>query len=173
EFLSRPRSRATTGLRHGVLIPVLGLAATIVVGVSGSLAALGDTLYPATSLANAMHQDFSATSSLLLRLRWMHPASAFVAGAFIVWLVVQALRKEASPLSKKLAIALLVLLVVQYALGAMDVLLLAPLWMQVVHLLFADMLWICLVLLTAHFCLTRRRVSAYAKTSQVPPLRVG
>src|SRR5665213_1376467 len=46
----------------------------LIVGVTGSLAALGDTLFPATSLSSAMAQDFSATSGWLLRWRWTHPA---------------------------------------------------------------------------------------------------
>lgn len=157
EFLRRPRARATTTLRHGAqLIPALGLLSTMMVGVSGSLAALGDTLYPATSLAGAMQQDFSATSSLLLRLRWMHPASALLAGAFIAWLLAQTLRHAAPQNNRRLALAVLALLLAQYAVGTMNILLLAPIWIQIVHLLLADLLWICLVLLTARFCLTQR-----------------
>ena len=36
---------------------IVGLVATLVVGVSGSLAALGDTLFPSSSLRAAMEQD--------------------------------------------------------------------------------------------------------------------
>ncbi len=161
EFLSRPRARITTGLRHGALLfPALGLIATMIVGVSGSLAALGDTLYPATSLAGAMQQDFSATSSLLLRLRWMHPASALLAGIFIAWLLLQTLRHAAPQNNRKLALAVLALLLTQYAVGTMNILLLAPIWIQIAHLLLADLLWICLVLLTTDFCLTQRSAAA-------------
>ncbi len=60
---------------------LIGLIATIVVGVSGSLAALGDTLFPSSSLRMAIEQDLAAGSPLLLRLRGLHPASALVAGA--------------------------------------------------------------------------------------------
>lgn len=161
EFLSRPRMRATTTWRNGaVLFPALGLGATLIVGVSGSLAALGDTLYPATSLANALQQDFSATSSLLLRLRWLHPASAFIAGAFILWIVVKALGMHVSGRTRSLAIAVIALLFAQYAIGAINIVLLAPLWIQIVHLFFADLLWICLVLLAMHFSLAQRLAPA-------------
>ena len=154
EFLSRPRMRATTSLRHGMLVfPTLGILAMLMVGVSGSLAALGDTLFPSTSLAGAFHQDFSATAPWLLRLRWVHPASAFIAGAFIAWLLVQALRRTASSKTRALGMAVLCALLVQYLLGVFDVLLRAPTWLQVVHLLGADVFWILLVLLTANFCL--------------------
>jgi len=157
EFLARPRARATTGLRHGMLLfPALGILATLIVGVSGSLAALGDTLFPSTSLAGAFHQDFSSTASLLLRLRWIHPASAFIAGAFIVWLLVQAFRRTAPHRTRALGIAALCTLLMQYALGVSDVLLLAPTWLQVLHLLGADVFWICLILLATNFCLIQK-----------------
>ena len=64
-------------------ITLAGLAATLVVGVSGSLAALGDTLFPASSLRSAFAADFDASSPWLLRLRGVHPASAIIAAAFV------------------------------------------------------------------------------------------
>ena len=113
-----------------------GLAATLVVGVSGSLAALGDTLFPASSLRAAFAQDFDAASPMLLRLRGVHPASALVAAAFVVWLLLRARRQRG---------LLAWLLAAQFVLGVADVLLLAPTWMQIVHLLGADLFWVALV----------------------------
>ena len=124
---------------------ILGLAATVVVGVSGSLAALGDTLFPASSLRAAFAQDFASGSPWLLRLRGVHPVSAAIAAVFVLWLVRQARRMGATGLA-----ALVVgLLVFQFALGIADVVLLAPVWMQIVHLLGADMYWVALVALAA------------------------
>lgn len=160
EFLSRCRARATTGIRHGRLaFPVLGVIATLFVGVTGSLAALGDTLFPSTSLAGAFHSDFSSTSTLLLRLRWVHPASALVAAGFISWLLVQSFRTDAAARTRKLGAAVLGALALQIALGVLDVLLLAPTWIQIVHLLGADLFWIFLVLLTADYCLVSKSAS--------------
>jgi cytochrome c oxidase assembly protein subunit 15 len=154
EFLTRPHTRATTALRHGMLaFPALGILATLLVGVSGSLAALGDTLFPASSLASALQQDFSSASPWLLRLRWVHPALAFIAGAFIAWLLVQSFRRTVPSRTRALGIAMLATLIAQYLLGIFDVLLQAPTWLQIVHLLGADVFWICLVLLTANYCL--------------------
>jgi heme a synthase len=132
---------------HGVRASwaLTGLAATIVVGVSGSLAALGDTLFPASSLRAAMEQDFAASSPLLLRLRGVHPLSAIVAAAFVIWLVAKARRVNKT----QLASVVLALLGVQFVLGVMDVALLAPVWMQILHLLGADLYWIALVALAA------------------------
>jgi heme a synthase len=166
EFLSRPRRRTATGLRRGMLLfPALGILATLIVGVSGSLAALGDTLFPSTTLAGAFHQDFSPTASLLLRLRWIHPASALMAGAFVAWLLVQAFFRTAMPRTRALGIAVLCALLAQYLLGVLDVLLLAPTWLQVAHLLGADVFWILLVLLTADFCLIRKQPNAENETT--------
>ena len=123
----------------------VGLATTLVVGVSGSLAALGDTLFPASSLRAAFAQDFAVGSPWLLRLRGVHPVSAVVAAVFVLWLVGQARRVGA----RGLAMLVLTLLGFQFVLGVGDVLLLAPTWMQILHLLGADLYWIALVTLAA------------------------
>ncbi|HEY1804213.1 MAG TPA: COX15/CtaA family protein [Terracidiphilus sp.] len=125
----------------------------LVVGVTGSLAALGDTLFPAMSLSAALRQDFSATSEWLVRWRWTHPIAACAACVFLVWLVIKAAKRSAHWDNRGLAALVLALLAAQYVLGILDVLLLAPLWLQVLHLLGADLLWIALVVLTARIVL--------------------
>jgi cytochrome c oxidase assembly protein subunit 15 len=114
----------------------LALAATIVVGASGAVAALADTLYPAPSLQNALAQDFAAGAPMLVRLRWLHPAAAIV-GLICAVMLCRMLRGA-------LARTLVVLIGAQFILGVGDVLLLAPTWMQVLHLLGADLYWIAL-----------------------------
>jgi len=141
---------------------LLGLAATLVVGVSGSLAALGDTLFPASSLRAAFDQDFAAGSPWLLRLRGVHPVSAVIAALFVIWLVKQAKRAG----SGKLGVVVLGLLGFQFALGLLDVVLLAPVWMQVVHLLGADLYWVALVALAAEVIWPR---PALGRTAQALP----
>jgi len=126
-------------------LALVGLASTIVVGVSGSLAALGDTLFPASSLRAAVEQDLSSSSPLLLRLRSVHPLSAVIAGAFVVWLLTQPGRGRAAHLRT----VVLALLGVQFVLGIADVILLAPIWLQILHLLGADLYWVALIMLTA------------------------
>jgi len=129
---------------NGFGLAIAGLAATILLGVSGSMAALGDTLFPAASLQEAFAQDFAAGSPWLLRLRLVHPASALVVACFVVWLVARARRDM-----PRAGAAVLGLLGLQFGLGIADVLLLAPAWMQLVHLLGADLFWIALVNLAA------------------------
>ena len=125
-----------------------GWLATIAVGVTGSLAALGDTLFPAATLAQAFAQDLSQSSPWVLRLRWMHPAASLLAGLFVVGMIWVSGSRE-DPANRKLATWTIGLLLSQLALGAMDVLLRAPNWMQILHLLGADIYWVVLVVLTA------------------------
>jgi heme a synthase len=135
---------------------MIGLGATIVVGVSGSLAALGDTLFPASSLRAAVEQDLSSGSPVLLRLRGVHPVSALVAGSFVIWLVAQASRAGAG----RLGTVVLTLLGVQFVLGVADVVLLAPTWMQILHLLGADLYWVALVALSVELIWTPSRADS-------------
>ena len=132
---------------------LMGLLVVLVVGVTGSLAALGDTLFPATSLSAALQQDFSSGSTWLLRWRWTHPTVAFLASIFLIWILVRAAQRSTHWNNRGLAALVLMLLVAQYLLGVLDVFLLAPVWLQLAHLLGADALWIALVILTARLTL--------------------
>ena len=149
-FLSRTRGYTRSTVR--MVAPAGAIAAVVavlVVGVTGSLAALGDTLFPASSLASALAQDFSATSTWLVRWRWTHPTVAFVACVFLIWLLVRASRRSGHWDNRRLSALVLILLAAQYLLGVLDVALLAPVWLQLMHLLGADVLWAALVVLAA------------------------
>jgi cytochrome c oxidase assembly protein subunit 15 len=153
-MLSRSKGYMRNSVR--LVAPVGAVAAVVVVmvvGVTGSLAALGDTLFPANSLGQALAQDFSSTSGWLVRWRWTHPTFAFVSSVFLIWLLVRSTRQPAGSkarwASRGLSAAVLLLLAAQYVLGVFDVFLLAPVWLQVAHLLGADLLWAALVVLTA------------------------
>ena len=153
-FLGRTRGYTRNTVRLSA--PVGASAAVIIVlivGVTGSLAALGDTLFPTSSIAFAIAQDFSSSSAWLVRWRWTHPAIAFFAGVFILSLLVGATRRSLYWSNRGLSTLVLILLAVQYLLGALDVVLLAPVWLQVMHLLGADLLGAALVVLTARLAL--------------------
>jgi cytochrome c oxidase assembly protein subunit 15 len=139
-------------------IAIAGLLATLIVGVSGSLAALGDTLFPASTLRAAFAQDIDANSPMLLRLRGVHPISAVLAAAFVVWLIMRARREGLSRLTS----IVVTLLAAQFVLGVADVILLAPTWMQIVHLLGADLYWVALVVLAANVVWPARQFRSQA-----------
>jgi len=154
-------SRSKGYLRGSVQIfapfgAAIAVFVVMIVGVTGSLAALGDTLFPSSSLGQALEQDFSATGGWLVRWRWMHPTVALLGGAFLIWLLVRAARHSSHWDNRRLSVWIVALLAVVYTLGVLDVVLLAPLWVQVTHLLAADTLWASLVVLTARLTLVPR-----------------
>jgi cytochrome c oxidase assembly protein subunit 15 len=83
----------------------------------------------------------------------MHPTVAFLASILLIWLLIHAIRRGKYWDNRGLSALVLMLLAVVYTLGLLDVILLAPLWIQVAHLLAADSLWIALVVLTARLTL--------------------
>jgi len=135
------------GLLGGGL--VLGVVGLLLSGVSGAIAALGDTLFPATSLAHALEQDLSPTAHLLIRLRLFHPGIAIAAGVLAVYLSLRLLKSRLGEETSRFAWWTGGLVFLQILAGAVNVLLLAPVWMQVLHLLLADVLWIAYLRLGA------------------------
>jgi heme a synthase len=125
------------------------LLGVLVLGVSGAIAALGDTLFPATSLAEGLRQDVSPTAHVLLRLRVLHPVLAVLVGALVVFSAALVARLRPSPEVRQAAGLLGVLYALQLVAGLVNLVLLAPVWMQLVHLLLADVVWIALVRLSA------------------------
>jgi heme a synthase len=123
---------------------LLAVGAVLLTGMSGAVAALGDTLFPASSLGEALRQDLSPAAHLFVRLRVLHPFVALGTGALLVYLSGQ-MAGTRQPDVRRAAVATLALTSTQILLGFVNVLLLAPVWMQVVHLLFADLTWIALV----------------------------
>jgi len=153
-MLSRKQGYLRNSIR--VVAPagaIAAIVAVLVVGVTGSLAALGDTLFPASSLGAALAEDFSSTSGWLVRWRWTHPTIAFLASVFLIWILVRAAQRTTHWDNRGLSALVLILLAAQYVLGVLDVVILAPVWLQVAHLLGADVLWAALVVLTARLTL--------------------
>jgi len=121
--------------RGGLVVLLL----LVVAAASGAVAALGDTLFPSTTLGEAMRQDLDATSHFLLRLRVAHPLVATTA-AVAVMLLAQRARSSGS--SSRWPTAASIFALSQLVVGSLNLALLAPLPLQLVHLLLADLLWI-------------------------------
>jgi len=94
-------------------------------------------------VASGMRQEFSQTASALQRLRVVHPVLAVVGGAILLATAVTAMRSGRSRMGPILA----ALVFLQLAAGVLNIALLAPVWMQILHLLLADLLWIALVVM--------------------------
>jgi len=126
-----------------------GMLLVVFLGVSGAITALGDTLFPAGSLAAGIAQDFEATAHFLVRLRVYHPLIAIGSGVYLLILARYISENPPSAQAKKLGQLLLIVFLAQLVVGGTNLILLVPVWTQMIHLAVADSLWIVLVLLLA------------------------
>lgn len=135
-------------LRWGLYV---ALCATLALGVSGAVAALGATLFPGSVPAEVMREDLSATARLMFSLRQyqLHPLLAVTVGAYLIAMAAFARKSCPGVWAGRLAVTVTALVVLQLGAGLLNAALLAPAWLQLVHLLLADLLWLALVLLTA------------------------
>ncbi len=132
------------------LFLALSFVCMFVLGTSGAIAALGDTLFPSHTLAEGLRADLSPTASLLLRLRMLHPVIAFATAVVVVGTAsLSRVVFRTVALVKRFSRMVIVLVACQLCAGLLNVMLLAPTWMQLVHLLLADLVWISVVLLGA------------------------
>jgi heme A synthase len=157
------------GQGASLLFFAIGFAGIILLGVSGAITALGDTLYPASSLSAGLAQDFNPAAHFLIRLRVWHPVIAVFLGFYLLFLSgLVALFRPVRTI-RLFAGCLAGLFVLQLGAGIINLLLLAPVWMQLVHLLLADLVWISLVLLSmSNFSLHEISQNAEPIRSPIP-----
>lgn len=148
---------------QGIVAPLLlgALATLMLLGASGALAALGSTLYPEVS---GLQAHLSPTAHLLVRLAVFHPMIALVGGSYVLAAVVLVAIVRRSRTTRLLAATVLATYLAQVALGFLNIFLMAPVWLQLVHLLAADAIWIALVCLTAS-ALAEPEAEAEARTN--------
>ena len=138
------------GIRDADSATIAGLLTLImIVAITGAMTSLGDTLFPSASLAEGLRRDFEATAHFLERLRIIHPALAVAATVGVLVGARSIAKRSRSRTIVAIAGAARWLVLVQVAGGVLNLMLLAPVWMQLVHLLVADLTWIALVLLGA------------------------
>jgi cytochrome c oxidase assembly protein subunit 15 len=149
DWSRHPGRRSADGRRPVATALAAAAGAVLLAGVTGAIAALGDTLYPAASLGEGLRQETAAGASVLLRLRLLHPFAAIAAGAMVLAAARVALRARPEPRVRSAALAAAAFVAVEIVLGVANVLLLAPVWLQLVHLLVADGVWLSVVLLAS------------------------
>ncbi len=128
---------------------LLAFVAMVALGVSGSVTALGDTLFPVQNHEEAMRQSLAPGAHFLQKLRLLHPYIAGSVGLYLLLIAGLIGHLRPSPQTKRYANSIFVLFFVQMAVGYLNVLLAAPVWMQLVHLLLADLVWISVTLFAA------------------------
>jgi heme A synthase len=112
---------------EGRLWPLILVAGFGVLGGLGAVAALG---------------DFSGDSHLAEQIRVLHPFAAVAWAAAVFWWLTEKLGR---PEWTRHIVATLALLGLNILLGITNVLLLAPIWLQIVHLFVGILLWIVFV----------------------------
>lgn len=130
----------------------IGVMAVFLVGMTGSIAALSHMIFPSGTLSEGMARDFSPTSNILLRLRLLHPITAILTSVFLIFLTGWLAKKCGNDRKvSRWSNILSVLVLAQIAFGSATLLMLAPIVMQLGHLLLADSIWISYVLFSAGF----------------------
>jgi cytochrome c oxidase assembly protein subunit 15 len=117
----------------------LALLALLVVAATGAVVALGDTLFPHASLSEGIAAVLDASSHILIRLRIWHPVMAALTA---IWLLALASRGIVAARAARLIVATVL---AQTALGVVNLLLLAPLALQMAHLVMSNLLWMVVV----------------------------
>ena len=120
----------------------MSLAAVLMLEMTGAIAALADTLYPVRTLADGLAQDFQQSANFSVRLRAIHPFLAVFVGLWLIWYARSRFRD-----TPNLAIIVMATVVIQLFAGIFNLLLLVPVWTQMIHLLLAYATWIALVAL--------------------------
>lgn len=137
----------------GVLF-IATLLGWFILGISGGVAALGDTL----TLGGGLSPETEPVVATLTSLRILHPLLAVIVSALLLAVSYLGItRQEGEPI-RKLGAALAVLVLIQLLVGLVNVWLLAPVWLQLVHLLFTNLIWIVLVWFGATVLSTNRSV---------------
>lgn len=131
---------------------LIGLFGFLLVGMSGSIAALSSMIFPSESLADGIAKDFSVTSNILLKLRISHPILSISTSVYLIFLAGWFRKKSDNNLFVvRWSNIVSILILMQVGFGALTLLTLAPIVMQLGHLLLADAVWISFVLLCANF----------------------
>jgi heme A synthase len=142
------RPRLTEFFRGRVGVALFG---SLALGVSGAVAALGATLFSEGGGSSVDVEGMGAAARLLFGLRnyKLHPALAVLVGAYLAYFALSTLKLNGDVWVRCWARSVALLVAAQFAAGLLNAALLAPVWLQIVHLLLADLLWLALVLLSA------------------------
>lgn len=127
----------------------IAVAAVLLLGATGAVTALGDTLFPVESFHEGVRQDLDPYAHFLVRLRVYHPALAIVTGVYLIAMSQVIYRRRPSEQTRAAAAALMLLFLAQIGVGVINIALLVPVAVQLIHLLMADLVWIALVVLAA------------------------
>jgi cytochrome c oxidase assembly protein subunit 15 len=159
-FATRERRLGLMPNAKTVLLIALAVVGLLLVGASGSLAALSNMLFPSQSISEGIAKDFSESSDLILRLRLSHPVLSILTSVYLIFIsgwLKALVSDDANTAWWSKVVSVLVML--QVAFGGATLLTLGPIVMQLGHLLLADLVWISFVMLVASYLAGLRRVA--------------
>ena len=141
-WLARGR-RPASAARVAGFVWLIAFAAFVLTNMTGAVTALGDTLFPVQPALDGhlwahLRDDLSASQHFLVRLRLIHPVVAVLTALGMAILFLRLMLRGAGPLAQ-LGLALIA---TQVSLGLLNVALAAPPWMQIVHLLVSQCVWV-------------------------------
>ena len=140
-----PSGQATGSTKRWLIV---GGLVVVVLGATGALNALADTVFPSETIVGNLSEKFGPTAPLLSKLRIVHPVVAIAGGLLVGWIATSTSRL-ASDRSRRLSAVVVLIIFSQFFIGIANIYLLTPLSMQVTHLMVADVLWIVYVMLWA------------------------
>lgn len=159
EFLKRAFSREDTKRW------ILYLVSLVIILSTGAIAALGSHLAPSESLLQGLSKDLSTDSHLAVRLRLLHPFFALGLPLFLALFMPLSISGRPTTSQglwyRRFGIAVLVAL----SIGIGTLVLLAPLWLKVTHLLMTNLLVVVASLCVFH---TLRPVPLSDQSSEHP-----
>lgn len=144
--------------RRATILVGIGLGSAIIFSAMGAVTALGDTLFPAEALFTGVPHGVEGAGRFLIQLRVIHPILAVLTSGYLFFVVRYLLNQGLGNRVERRGKWLLFVIGVQVMAGGFTVLTLAPMFMQILHLLLADIFWISLVLFSLEvFYQPRRR----------------
>ncbi len=146
-YWARGGQRLRFANRRLVTLFGLALGGVLLLSAFGTIASLASTIFPSQTFWEGVQKDLSADSHYLIRLRVLHPILATLIGVYLLWLIRTV--RQRIPSTEQLGLIILIIFALQFALGALNAVLLTPIAVQLLHLLLSDLLWLGLVWLGA------------------------
>ena len=169
-YWSRPAHEMPAALSFSDRRLTLWLTAMVVMimvlGASGAVTALGDTLYLGAPEVDGVRQKLSPSGEFLVSLRVYHPMLAMLTGLALLYGASAVARLRPDRTVRRLAFTLGGLFLCQLLLGATNVALRAPIPVQLLHLTLTNGIWLTLVLLAARSLALPKLVAQPAPTQE-------
>ena len=118
----------------------------LIIAVTGALNSLADLLYVEKISLSQQNNIYD----LLIGVRALHPFIAIIGGIIIAYIMLTFSNQALPNVQKKLIIIILASIGLQFIVGIINIVLMTPLTIQIIHLVLANILWISTVIFTVN-----------------------